>query len=95
MIKFILILSYCKLIARGKLSVKIPWLGNFSKTTAKVYIDYSELIDSENLVKITNDRLFDKNDIINYDLFKLENDETNSYIFTYKGIRYMLKENNV
>jgi hypothetical protein len=53
------------------------------------------LIDSENLVKITNDRLFDKNDIINYDLFKVENDETNSYIFTYKGIRYMLKENNV
>ena len=100
LLSLFLIPSYCMLFARGKVSVKTPGLGDFSKATAKEYIDYSELKDCENLVKITNERLFGENDTINYGVFKakiLETDKnkTISYIFSPKGIRFMLKENNV
>ena len=100
LLSLFLIPSYCMLFARGKVGNKIPGLGEFTKATAKEYIDFSELKDCENLVNITNERIFGENDTISYGVFKgkfvdEDNSKNISYIFSPKGIRYMLKENNV
>ena len=100
LLSLFLIPSYCMLFARGKVGNKIPGLGEFTKATAKEYIDFSELKDCENLVNITNERIFGENDTISYGVFKgkfvdEDNSKNISYIFSPKGIRFMLKENNV
>ena len=95
-----LIPSYCMANARYGLRSKSE-IGNITKDDLKKLIDFSELKDCQNLVKIMNNYLFgdDNSGSLDYPQFKGKFDaecrNSLNFMLTPKGIRNMLIQNNI
>ena len=91
-----LISSYCLISAKKKLSSINPMITELSLEDLKSMLQYAELKDCQNLVNFFNFNFFDKNDFT-WDEFKKKfEDKENGFgwIFSSKGIRQKLQENN-
>ena len=91
-----LISSYCLISAKKKLSSINPMIAELSLEDLKSMLQYAELKDCQNLVNYFNFYFFDKNSFT-WEEFKhkFEGKEDGfGWIFSSKGIRQKLQENN-
>ena len=89
-----LISSYCMISAKSKLSQNNPTISGLSLEELKEFIQFSELKDCQNLVKYFNNTFFNKNSF-KWNEFKIKfKDNGFGWIFSTKGIRQKLQENN-
>lgn len=93
-----LIPSYCMLKARKIVGSNHQKIGALSSTEITEIVQTCELKDIENLMKLTNEQLFNNKSGYDWEEFKtLFKDEKNGYgwMFSPQGIRRQLEENNV
>ena len=89
-----LISSYCMISAKKKLSQTNPMIPGFSLEELKNLLQYAELKDCVNLVNYFNVNFF-KKDSLNWNEFKQKFMGNGfGWIFSSKGIRQKLQENN-
>jgi len=91
-----LISSYCLISAKNKLSQINPMITEFPLEDLKSLLQYAELKDCEKLVKSFNFDFFDKNAYTWKDFKKKfeGKEEGFGWIFSTKGIRQKLEQNN-
>ena len=91
-----LISSYCLISALKRLSQNNPTIPEFSLEELKNLLQYAELKDCQNLVNYFNKYFFDNKMHFTWDQFKKKFNGKNSFgwIFSTKGIRQKLQENN-
>ena len=89
--------SYCIISAMNKVSSTNAEVGKISKEDLLKLINVSELKDCENLLNVFNKNFFEK-EKYNWDEFKAKFEDLNNgfgWVFSSKGIRRKLEENNV
>ena len=89
--------SYCLLSAMNKVGSTNEEVGKIGKEDLLKLINVSELKDCENLVSLFNNNFFEK-EKYNWEEFKgkfEDLDDGFGWIFSSKGIRRKLEENNV
>lgn len=90
-----LVSSYCLIITKKNLSQTNPTIPEYSIEDLKSLLEFSELKDCQNLVKIFNINFFLNKNGFTWDefLLKFKGSEGFGWIFSTKGIRQKLQEN--
>ena len=89
--------SYCLISARNKIGKNNDKIEEIQKDDLIKLINFAELKDNKNLVKVFNESFFDK-EKFNWTEFKKEFEDGENgfgWIFSSKGIRRKLEDNNV
>ena len=93
-----LIPSYCMISARKKATNKNKELPEINKKDLITMLKISELKDAQNLLQVFNANFFQKKVNYTWDEFKVLFEDKNSgfgWIFSPKGVRKKLEENNI
>ena len=97
MLSEFLIASYCLISARNKIGKNSEDLEKLSQEDLVKMINFAELKDCQNLLKVFNEQFFDKESFTWAEFKGKFEDAENGFgwIFTSKGIRRKLEEHNV
>ena len=97
MLSVFLVASYCLISARNKIGKNSEGLEKLSQEDLVKMINFAELKDCQNLLKVFNEEFFDK-ESFTWTEFKAKFEDAENgfgWIFTSKGIRRKLEEHNV
>ena len=93
-----LIASYCIISARNNIGKNNENVESLKKEDVVKLINYAELKDNVNLVKVFNENFFKDKESFNWTEFKRKFEDAENgfgWIFSSKGIRRKLEENNM